>query len=299
MSRLLIIFVSIILVSCAKDPIVEDQYLDGDVIFDVSLYEPHKYLVSERSTIETNKPVIITCHGYTATTFEWQEFKDYVDTNKVLVSSVLLGGHGRGYQTFKEATWLDWQQSIKDEIEALENLGYTNINIVGSSTGGALILDLLSEGYFNNHTINELLMVDPIVNPSNKMIGMVHYIGPMVGYLEMDDTDEERPYWYHYRPQETIRELHKLILKVRRDLAKGIDLPEDSRLKVYKASQDESADPVSAVLINKGIDGSEIEMIESNLHVMTRIEHRTPEASSKDYENQQMIFDEMIERVLE
>jgi carboxylesterase len=39
----------------------------------------------------------------------------------------------------------------KREYEKLEALGYTKISIVGSSTGGTLLLELVSSGYFNSH----------------------------------------------------------------------------------------------------------------------------------------------------
>jgi carboxylesterase len=54
---------------------------------------------------------------------------------------VLLDGHGRDYESFKASTWQDWSSAIKREYEKLEALGYTKISIVGSSTGGTLLLE--------------------------------------------------------------------------------------------------------------------------------------------------------------
>jgi carboxylesterase len=55
-----------------------------------------------------------------------------MQTNRI--SQVLLGGHGRDYQTFKASNWQGWRSSITEEYEKIA-LGYTNISMVGSSTG--------------------------------------------------------------------------------------------------------------------------------------------------------------------
>ena len=65
--RLLIIF-SISLTSCSKTPDINNEtMLDGDKIFDPSLYNQAKYLVSvaieNPSASQLNTPVIIAVHG--------------------------------------------------------------------------------------------------------------------------------------------------------------------------------------------------------------------------------------------
>jgi carboxylesterase len=72
-------------------------------------------------------------------------------------------------------------------------------------------------------------------------------------------------------------------------------------LKVYKSEKDETADPVSAVLIYKGLKTAEdnridVEMIDSELHVFTRLDLRTS-VSQKDRDNQRRVFDEILGRV--
>lgn len=63
-----------IFVGCATEPDINVSMLDGEEIFDPSLYEPEKYLVSvvypNPTPQEALKPVVIASHGYTATTFE-------------------------------------------------------------------------------------------------------------------------------------------------------------------------------------------------------------------------------------
>ncbi len=302
----LLFVVVLVLTGCSSDPDITADMLDGEIIFDPSLYEPEKFLVSlanpNPTAEEAAKPVIITSHGYTATTFEWDEFREYAESKEdVLISQVLLGGHGRSYEDFKESSWKDWQASIIGEYERLVEAGYTNIHLLGSSTSGALFLELLSGSYFKDKPVPEqILLIDPIVIPSNKSLSLVHIIGPMLGYLETEQTAAEDKLYYHFRPQETLQELQNLINGVRKDLEKGIILPEGASLKIYKSKRDPTADPVSAVLIYKGVktytgDKTEIEMVDSDLHVFTRLDLRNP--SEKDKQNQLRVFNDILNRV--
>src|SRR5690606_30332321 len=158
---------------------------------------------------------------------------------------------------------------------------------LGSSTSGALFLELLAGDHFNGKpSPGQVFLVDPIVIPSNKSLSMIQIFGPMLGYLETDQTSEEDKFWFRFRPEETLRELQNLINIVRKDLEKGFVLPQGTSLKVYKSIKDPTADPVSAVLIKRGIKTSsgnpiEVEMINSDLHVYTRLELRSHTAADK------------------
>ncbi|MEN8249802.1 MAG: esterase [Bacteroidota bacterium] len=304
----IILLALVLILSCDKMPEITDDMLDGDIIFDASLYDPGSYLVSESlptpDDIQKATPVIILCHGYSASTFEWSEFFDWNDSDSsILISRVLLGGHGRTYQDFKEATWQDWKQSILDEYDALVNAGFSNISFAGSSTGGALLVELVSSGYFNDKVIpRNIFLIDPIVIPSNKTLSLANLVGPMLGYITSGNSPEEEPYWYHYRPQETLRELLTLINLVRKDLEKGITLPEETYLKLYKSERDPTADPVSAVLIYNGMETTsgkkiDIELLDSDFHVFTRLDLRD-NVTAKDIQLQENVFTEMKSRLI-
>ena len=101
--------------------------------------------------------------------------------------------------------------------------------MAGSSTGGTLILELVTSSYFNNklHPKN-LFLIDPIVLPSNKLQSVAGIVGPMLVYIEVEQTVEEDKYWYHFRPQETVNELNKLMKEVRQDLEKEIQKNRDA-----------------------------------------------------------------------
>ncbi|WP_187263846.1 alpha/beta hydrolase [Pontibacter beigongshangensis] len=306
---LLILLTGLLFISCDKDPDLEDHMLDSGLRFDQSVYEPEKFLVSyanpNPTPAEAQRPVLIAIHGYSASTFEWSEFRTWAGgRTDFAISQVLMGGHGRSYQSFKEATWKDWRQPIMEEYERLEQAGYQNISFAGSSTGCTLVLEMLANGYFNNRIQpRHIFFVDPNIIASDKILSLVGVVGPIIGYTEAEHTAGEAQYWYRFRPYETLKELRSLLNKVRKELQKGITLPPNTSLKVYKAEKDDVTDPVGAVLIYKGVKTSDgktvdISMIPSNLHVFTRLEHREGTITTQDGDNQQQVFEDMATRLV-
>ena len=305
---LLIIVFMTVFTGCDKEPEILDLMLDGKFIYDPSLDNPQDYLLSYSNPTptpeEASRPVFIAVHGYSASTFEWEEFRTWsAGSPDYAISLVLMGGHGRTYEDFKNATWRDWQKSIVEEYDRLVAAGYTNLNFLASSTSCTLIIDLLNASYFSDKVVpRHILFIDPIIIPSSKILSLVPVIGPILGYIEGGNTPEEDQYWYHYRPQETLNQLNKLLTTVRKQLEDGIELPPNCKLKVYKSINDPTADPVSAVLIYKGLKTNtngpiEIEMVNSDLHVFTRLSLR-PNLKVMDHENQENSFNDFLSRVL-
>jgi carboxylesterase len=306
--RILVILL-VALSACSKSPEIDNAtMLDGDQIYDPSLYNPAKYLVSvgiaNPTDVQKNTPVVIAVHGYTATTFEWDEFRSYINSKgNVLLSQVLLGGHGRTYEEFKKSTWEDWQEPILTEYNALRAKGYTNINFAGSSTACPLVMDLIKNGHIGANGMKHILMIDPIVIPSSKILTLVGLVGPMLGYLDNNNTAGEEGRYYHFRPQETLQQLLALTVKTRKDLQEGYKLPSGIRMKVYKSIKDPSADAVSAVLIYKGLTNSDgtkidVEMLDSELHVVTRLAGRE-NVTQHDREIQTHVFDDMFKMLMQ
>ena len=300
--------VLLFLTNCGKSPEIPSTILGGGTLFDPSVYKPQQYLVSAAkpnpTSTEAQKPVIIACHGYSASTFEWSEFKDWSkNRTDYSISQVLLNGHGRTYADFKNSSWQDWQASIAVEYTKLKQAGYKRIDFVASSTSCTLLLEMIASGFFNSaDTRINIMLVDPIIIPSDKTLSLVGIVGPMLGYVEADNTVEEDKYYYHYRPQETLQQLQEVLTKVRKQLEKGIVLPQNISVKVYKSKEDPTADPVSAVLIYNGIKTSkgnkiDLQMIDSKLHVFTNLSLRGS-VSAKDQANQQAAFTDFITRVL-
>lgn len=300
-----LLLLMLIFASCGNTPDIDNAtMLDGNQIFDPSLAHPEKYLVSEYisspTTPQKDTPVIIAAHGFSASTFEWDELRAFADSAKTFyVSQVLLGGHGRSYEDFKKATWKDWQISIQDEYKKLSDLGFKKIYLAGSSTGAPLIINMVKSGFFANQAVQPkgIFLIDPIVVSANKTLTLVGLLGPVLGYTTSELPTGEQGHWYVYRPQESLKQLMALINLTRIDLQKGIQLPTGTYMKVFKSKTDDVADPVSALLIFKGIHTAtngdvEVELVNSNLHVFTRIAGREG-VNSKDIENQAMAFHKM------
>ncbi|MDB5106825.1 MAG: esterase/lipase-like protein [Fibrobacteres bacterium] len=290
-----------------------DFWMDGPLVNDSCGLEGNlNCRVSTRiespDSLDLAKPVVIAVHGYTASTYEWKEYRTYAeDTARgfgtVNVSMVLLGGHGRDIDAFQSSTWREWGRPILEEYHALDSLGYKNISFACASTGCALLMEYIRGGNFKAKPPKWVFMVDPIVVPSEKLLALANIVGPILGNSPNPGSDTENAHWYTNRPQETLRELYEVINRVKNDLETGFSLPKGTQARVYKSKRDGSADPVGALLIWKGMrkaDGShiEVEMEDSHLHVMTRLKGREPDPSHADSLLQTRIFSEMTFRVL-
>lgn len=292
--------------SCKKEgktpPIDESIDLDGALVNDSSLTHPENFLLSAAianpTPADLQKPLVICAHGFSATTFEWIEFRDFARLDGTFNTSlVLLGGHGRDYTDFRASTWEEWQKPIIDEYNLLRSKGYTNISLAGSSTGCPLILDAISEGKINTDVLKNVYMIDPIVTPSNKTLTLVAVVGPLLNYTEITMNPGENGFWYKYWPHQPLKQLNKFTKLTRKRLEKGIKLPDNVSLTVFKSEKDGTADPLSAVLLKEGLTSGnngkvEVRMINSDLHVFTRLAGRI-DVKSTDTENQLNVFDQM------
>lgn len=299
--------------------VCKDNWMDGPTVNDTSLIDTvHRYQVSLRKdslsdSLKAVIPVIITAHGYTASTFEWLEFRqftgdtlayvmnrsDSLENPKVLTSLVLLGGHGVNIEDFQKSTWQDWGKPILEEYEALVAKGYKNISIAGSSTGCPLILDHISRGRLNSQPPNQIFLIDPIITPSAKMLSLIGIMGPILGNSPSEGGPEELAHWYNQRPAETLDELYSLTNLIKNRLEKGFKLPPGTQAKVWKAKKDALADPIGALILYKGLRTSdngriEVEMVETAKHVFTRLLGRTSEPTSQDINNKRDAFEEMV-----
>jgi carboxylesterase len=301
--------------ACQIDSVECDQecinfWLDGSTINDTCGLPGNKTcLVSRRfenpETTTLAKPVIIAVHGYTASTFEWEEFREYAEDSlkSVNVSRVLLGGHGRDIDVFKASSWEEWGRPILAEYDSLVSKGYENISFACASTGCALLMAYIKGGHFRDTAPKWIFMIDPIVVPTAKLLSLANIVGPILGNSPNPGSDSENVHWYVNRPQETLRELYSLINRVKNELEAGFKLPIGTQATVYKSKHDGQADPVGVLFIYKGMrksDGShvEIQMEDSRLHVMTRLRYRDPPASAADTLRQSEIFLEMKVRAL-
>jgi len=299
----------VLLGGCGITPIsYDDTMIDGPLVDDTSFTDP-TFLLSTHpglDTINKNTPVIICAHGYTGCTFEWEEFREFArEDGRVLTSLVLLGAHGRDIEDFEGSTWKEWQAPIMEEYDALVGKGFTHISLAGSSTGGTLLLDYLSSNAFSKKTVlpEEMFFIDPIVVPSSKLLHIINVVGPMLGNSPVERTTEiEKRHWYTNRPANTLAELNSLCEHIRGKLEHGILLPKNTNAKCYKSEIDDAVDPVSALMIYKGLHGADggkvdVEIVASEYHVFTQLASRT-DADRDDEKLQIRVFNEMTEKVV-
>ncbi len=307
---------------CLVDPKTDDTLLDGAVIVDPSLAnnpellpslylkDSSEYLLStwkpSPTAEELNVPVIIAVHGFSASTYEWHQFRTFADSassqHHAFISLVLMGAHGRDYESFERGTWEDWSKPVIDEFKKLQALGYTNISFAGSSTGGTILLNEIERGRFAANSVNQFFLIDPIIVPGNKILTLIDIAGPVLGNDVATMKDDKKAGWYSTRPEEALNQLVDLIGIVRDKLEEGFSLPEGSSIKVYKAKIDGSADPVSALYIYRGLqqangsdlNRSHVELLDSDTHVFTHLDNR---ATAADSVLQERVFSEMLQKV--
>jgi carboxylesterase len=118
--------------------------------------------------------------------------------------------------------------------------------------------------------------IDPTIVPRDKNLSLIPRSQHLVSHVTTRATDEEARRWYSNRPAQTLTQMNDLITRLRTQLARGFQLPAGAQAKVYKTTRDETADPVSALLIHRGPRTSEgrhveVQMLDSRLHVFTRL----------------------------
>ncbi len=305
------------------DAVCESDWLDGrrydDSSFEALIGTPafdSSIRLSTRlphpDSSQLRLPVVICAHGFTASTFEWHEFKDTValknriapasnQADSILVSRILLGGHGGNLADFRASHWQDWLAPILKEYDSLVARGYTDISLAAASTACPLLLEAIYAGEFNQQPPREIFFIDPIIVPTNKFLTLATIIGPIVGNIEDVGDSLEQKHWYANRPAEQLEELYALLNRAKNRLENGLTLPSGTRLKVYKSRHDNSADPVSALYLKKGLipkngGKAEVEMIDSRLHVFTRLDGRST-ITAQDRATQGRVFSEMILRL--
>jgi carboxylesterase len=286
----------------------QPDWIDSPDTRDASFDHPD-YLVSARpapsADAEFDKPVIIAVHGFTASTYEWEEFRAFAeDKGTALVSLVLLGGHGTSVEDFAKTTWRDWQKPVIDEYNALKAMGYRNISFVAASMGCALTLEAVMNSRIDpDGTLNQLIFIDPFILPTDKNLYLIDLMGAFITNVPYRDaTEEEKKHSYVNRPSATLRQLKSLVRKVEDQVLKGYTLPPGVGLTVYKAKVDEAASPENAVFLQEHIrlaDGTkpEIHMVDSDKHVFTRLQGRAA-VTEKDRRLQVKTFDEILGKVM-
>ncbi|HEY9899241.1 MAG TPA: hypothetical protein V6D00_08680 [Pantanalinema sp.] len=246
--------------------------LDGGLVSDASIKAD---LVSAAVPTPTEEqkatPVVIAVHGFTATPYEVQDAATYLRGQGLLVSKVLLGGHGTSLSKFEQSTWKDWQAPVIEEYKALKAKGFQKITFLTVSTGGTLLLEALSRDVFSPQP-PRVVMISPIAEFKDKRAGYLVPLSWLGVSAAQKVTGTAIGHWYRNRPVSTISSLIDLTEIVKDRLRKRIALASDTRVLILQPEGDQTVDPVSAPLIDEGLKGGthKVEMVKSDLHVPIR-----------------------------
>lgn len=273
MRRLAIALTALVpLTGCPAAFEIRNGDLDSGLVTDASVKAD---LVSATVPNPTDQqkatPVVIAVHGFTATPFEIQDAATYLRGQGLLVSKVLLGGHGTSLTKFEQADWEDWQEPVVEEYKALKAKGYQKITFLTVSTGGTLVLEGLSRDAFKPQP-PRIVMLSPIAEFKDKRAGYLVPLSWLGVSAAQKVTGTAVGHWYRNRPVSSISSLIDLTEIVKDRLRKGIVLASDTKVLILQPKGDQTVDPVSAPLIDEGLKGGthKVEMVDSNLHVPIR-----------------------------
>lgn len=224
------------------------------------------------SPADGEKTVLLTAHGFAATPFENHYLLDWLlqQSPDCLGSRVMLGGHGESADAFRRATWQDWQAPLETELRALHQLGYQKQVAITTSTGGTLLLELLSRQHFP--ALKKLVLVAPLVEPVDKVMrlaGLGRRSG-LIGSVRNTFDEDWIGCWYRELPIQAIEQLDIVTRKLRELLRRGLRLPSDLQILIVQSRREVIVDRRSAYLITDGLIHNHVEllMLDSHWHLL-------------------------------
>ncbi|MEC8678730.1 MAG: hypothetical protein VXX85_07740 [Candidatus Margulisiibacteriota bacterium] len=275
----------------------DDSWLDSPLTKDKSLTDS-SYLLSSRvpQPDQLSQPVCVLVHGFSASTFEFEYFKEAVtnQTEDILFSTVLMGGHGRDYLAFKHSTYEDWQQPVIEEVNRLIKLGYTNISLMGVSTGATVILNSIIEKKINPLNIRQLIFIDPFLFSKNKWLYLAPYLRLFVRNTRSNASKPvEYENWHINRPISSLVQLVKLTKQVRSNLGRRHTV-EDVPLFVFSSKFDSVSDTSRTnQYLKASFKRLNIQLTPSKHHVLIE-----PKAKSDWSSNDQHQLDGVIQKII-
>lgn len=291
----------------------KDTWLDSPSTAYPSLSDPH-FTVSQRwhaglipKHIDRNTPVVLTIHGFSATPLEWKEFRHVAEATSpsILVSPILLGGHGRNLDAFRHSRWRDWRQPIIDEFHALRSIGFNNISIAASSTGVPLTLSMLVDIDDDVSSLKHFFFIDSFIESRRKSLWLAPYLRFLSSNFPavIHRNDIQHKYWYTNTPVQSLAELQWLISYVNQTMG-TIQLSESVTVDIFQATHDPISHPNGSMhmhmvlnRVNPGV--SRYHAIDSQRHVFTQgIARSKNEWTNEDKIRQQNTFHYMIDVIL-
>lgn len=268
------------LIASACTPVeYEDHWMDSPSTEDPSLSDP-SYLVSTRIASPTdeqkNTPVVIAAHGFGSATGEWEDFRAYAEERGVLVSNVLLGGHGRSTDAWLETDRHDWGRPMVDEYRALHDKGYTRISFAMLSTSAALWVQQMIDGDYDDFTAPEhLFFVSPFIVSYDARLYIAPVIGPILNNVPSNNNEWEKERFYTNRPHPIFPSLMDALNTAAGRLdGEGITLPDETSAHVWYAEGETTIHADGITKLENGVTGGaepiETIRMDSNWHSWIR-----------------------------
>ncbi len=107
---------------------------------------------------------ILLLHGFIGSPFEVVSLGEQLNAAGFTVFMPLLAGFGGSSALVNQATYLDWQATLRESIEKLEAL-YPKIIIGGFSLGGAIVSDFLTDANVSLQNIIGAILLAPYYKP--------------------------------------------------------------------------------------------------------------------------------------
>lgn len=222
-------------------------------------------------------PVVIAVHGFGATAYETQYTADYLTARGFLVSRPNLGGHGTAtLEEFSASTWMQWGAPIAAEYRRLRDAGYDNVQFVTISTGGTVVMELLSRKQFLPDEPKRISMVAPLLDSTDKMlggVGLLQFLGAKGRPTKKTGSNFGR--FYSDWPAGALRQLLDLTEVMKGRLRSRITISDDTRIQIFQSTRDGTVDPVSAEIWAGGMKGGLVSVykLDSDRHVPIGVEN--------------------------
>lgn len=290
--RRIILSLAILLAGCSTDYVTVAGDLDKAPVPMRSVLVSE--LVSNPTEIQKSSKVAILAHGFSASTYEMKALQEFLEGKGYLISNVLLGGHGTNVDAFAKTTWKDWGSPLVAEYQKLRELGFTDISVVGASTGGSLFLEMLGSQKLTPAP-KRVVLVAPLVLFKDKAIafaGVLEWLGAKSSPNNLGQNAVGN--WYRNRPVSTLKSLVDLTEIVKGKLRAGISLEAETKVLVIQSDQDPTVDPESAKLILAGLKGNtSLRMLHSKQHVPIRPPHVDRNWTDQEIAQQQELLAEI------
>ena len=169
-----------------------------------------------------SKTCFLLIHGFTGTHYEMIPLVEFLEKRKYFVENITLPGHETSIEELNKTKWTEWIEFAQLKLDELKKK-FDRVYVCGLSMGGTITLLLGSQ---NEDLSGIIPLAAPYKSPDWRM-NLIAYI-PFLGLIYPKHKNEETGWEdlealsthksYGYYPIRSIKELHKLLKKVKQSL---------------------------------------------------------------------------------